>query len=400
MNILVVHETEYLAKDKMVFEYQIIPEIWANKGHQVFVLDYPTHWRKKHFFDFGYARSQIIRNIRRSSQKKGITLIRPAIVKVPGLARIVAVVSYFFLIPKIIRKYKIERIFLYSVPTNGLQTIFWARRFKVPVHFRLLDVLHRLVPNKFLSSPTYLLEKIVYPRVSELTAITPRLTKYAISMGANKRTASYLPSASDSELFYPQRKDPKLLRKFLIKRGELTLLFAGTLYGFSGLDRIIEFWGKHKDEFLNLKLIVCGDGSQKKLLEKLIEKYALGDQIFLTGFINYLKLPKYINLADICINPFEINEITKIIFPGKIYQYMACGKPTIATRLKGVLDIFPDLGGKNGIYYFSLSRPREFFELAHKIGRREIKDPNPQLNEIAGIIEKRLLQLKVKSEKW
>lgn len=393
MNILVVHETEYLDRGKMVFEYQAIPEIWASRGHHVVVIDYPSHWKRKHFFGFGFAKPALIKGVRKSAKEKGVTLIRPGFIKIPLLDRLTASFSYFFLIPKVIKQYKIDRIFLYSVPTNGLQTVFWAKRYKIPVHFRLLDVLHRLVPNKLLIWPTYLLERMVYPRADELTAITPRLAKYAISMGSNRDTTLYLPSASDNAFFSPTPRDKRLAEKFLIAKNNRVLLFAGSLYRFSGLDKIIDYWGKHKSD-KNLKLIVCGDGEQRELLERMIKKYGLGKQVFLTGFIKYNELSRYINLADICINPFEINEITKIIFPGKIYQYMACGKPTIATRLKGVLDIFPDMDGKNGIYYFNLDHPKEFFDLALKIKRKKIADPNPSLNDIAVSLEERLKLLK------
>jgi len=388
MNILVVHETEYI--EKVVFEYQIIPELWSSWGHNVYVIDFPTKLDKKSFFDLGSLRTKIIGNIRRSNKKKGITLIRPGFIKLPVISRLTAFFTHFFAIRRALIDYRIDVIFLYSVPTNGLQTVFWARRYKIPIHFRLLDVLHCLVLYKILSRPTFFMEKVVYKRVNELTAITPRLMKYAVKMGAGKKTATYLPSGSDSDLFYPQQKDKKLLKKFGIENDDRILLFAGTLYSFSGLDRVIDYLGRHKKEYSNLKLLILGHGEQSGALQKLVKKYSLSGQVFLTGFIEYGVLPKYINLSDICINPFEINDITDIIFPGKIYQYLACGKPVIATKLAGLVDLFPANKKQNNIFYYNANKIEKFFKLIGHIKITKIQDPNLSLQEIAKVLANRL----------
>src|SRR3972149_4010047 len=114
MNILLIHEAEYI--EKVIYEYQIIPELLSSKGHNVYVLDYPTAWKKKSFFDFGSLKSKELFNVKRANKSKGITLIRPCFLKIPVLSRISAFISYFFVIPKIIKKYQIDKIVLYSAP--------------------------------------------------------------------------------------------------------------------------------------------------------------------------------------------------------------------------------------------------------------------------------------------
>jgi glycosyltransferase involved in cell wall biosynthesis len=392
MQILFVHETEYI--NKVVFEFQIIPEIYASQGHNVYVIDYSTAWEKKNVFDIGSLRTQCLTNVRKSGKEKGVTLIRPGIVKIPGISRFFAYFSYFFIIGKILKQYNIERIVLYSVPTNGLQTLYWAKKNKIPIHFRSLDVLHQIVPSKVLSLPTYFMERFVYKRVSSITAITPKLTKYIIQMGSNPKTTSYLPTGSDIDLFFPQTKDLDLLRKFGITKKDHVILFAGTLYNFSGLDVLIRFLINNPPARKDIKFIIVGHGAQSNLLREMIDKNDLSGVVFLTGFIKYSELPKYINLADVCINPFAINKVTDIIFPSKLYQYMACEKPVIATRLPGLIDIFPDNGGKNNIFYFDLNKPEEFFHLLKQIGKNGIKDVNTSLQEIASVLFKQIKDVK------
>lgn len=46
------------------------------------------------------------------------------------------------------------------------------------------------------------------------------------------------------------------------------------------------------------------------------------------------ELPAYINAFDVCINPQLINEITIGNYPRKIDEYLALGKPVVATKTK------------------------------------------------------------------
>lgn len=391
MNILVIHETEYV--EKVVFEYQIIPELWSSWGHNVYVIDFPTDLNKKGLFDLGSFGTRVERNIKRSNKKRGITLIRPGYIKLPVISRLSAWFTHYYAIKRAIIDYKIDVIYLLSVPTNGLQAVFLARKYRVPVHFRLLDVLHKIVPYKVLRYPTYIMEKGVYSRVAELSAVTPKLVEYAVKMGADVKTSSYLPTGSDSDLFCPRSKDKDLVKKFRIKSTDIILVFAGTLYNFSGLDSIIAYLGENKRKFPDIKLLIVGRGEQKTVLEKLVEKYSLQENVFITGFVKYELLPKYINLADICINPFKINGITNLIFPGKIYQYLACGKPVIATKLKGMTQLFPDNSGKNNIFYFDLDNIAGFYRLLRKIKSRTLRDVNPSVQDIAKTLEKKLERL-------
>lgn len=393
MNILVVHEAEY--REKVIFEYQIIPEILASRGHNLYVIDYHQHWKREHPLDLVQLRTETIRNVKKAGKQKGITLIRPPFIKIPGLSRLTAFIAYFWVIRHTIVQYKIDKIILYAAPTNGLQTIFWAKIYKIPVLFRLLDVLHQLVPNKFLQAPTKLIESIVYRHSDYILAITPRLAKYAKNLSGRNDRIGYLPSGSDADLFKPEPKNKKLMKQYGLHQDDLVLVFAGTLYHFSGLDKLIKLLPEKLKKTPNLKLLIVGHGEQADTLKRLVKKLELEKQVKFTGFINYENLADYINLGDIGINPFEINDVTDIIFPGKIYQYLGCGKPVIATKLKGMTDIFPVNTTNHNIYY--MDQTEDIFTLSQKITseNKPFKDDNPSLQQISTDIEALLKGLEV-----
>lgn len=49
------------------------------------------------------------------------------------------------------------------------------------------------------------------------------------------------------------------------------------------------------------------------------------------GRVAPVELPAYVNAFDVCMNPQVFNELTKGNYPRKIDEYLAAGKPTVAT---------------------------------------------------------------------
>jgi glycosyltransferase involved in cell wall biosynthesis len=52
-------------------------------------------------------------------------------------------------------------------------------------------------------------------------------------------------------------------------------------------------------------------------------------------------LPAFINSFDVCLNPQLINQVTIGNYPRKIDEYLAMGKPTVATRTEA-MSVFED----------------------------------------------------------
>ncbi len=63
--------------------------------------------------------------------------------------------------------------------------------------------------------------------------------------------------------------------------------------------------------------------------------------VYFMGSKNPSSLPAYINFFDVCINPQIINQVTIGNYPRKIDEYLAVGKPVVATKTDGMV-IFKD----------------------------------------------------------
>jgi len=355
VNILFVHEVDWFRK--VVFEIHSLPELLSSFGHNVFVVDFGSLRDRRHMFDFGTLKTKEFKNSSRAHVGSSVTLIRPGFIKTPFLDRASAFFTHYFEIEQAIKEKEIDAIVLYSVPTNGLQAINLARKHGVPVIFRSIDILHMLVPHKILRPVTFSLEKWVYSYVDKILTLSPKLSDYVIRMGADRNKVELLPFGVDMNKFNPDVDTRELKEKLGITEDDKVIVFIGTLFEFSGLDSYLEQFPKVVKEIPETKLVIVGGGALLGKLKKLVVDLKLTESVILTGFQPFDMMPQYINLADVCINPFEVNSATRDIIPGKIIQYLSCAKPVLATPLPGMISLLS--GPERGIVY---SNVNEFAE--------------------------------------
>jgi glycosyltransferase involved in cell wall biosynthesis len=137
------------------------------------------------------------------------------------------------------------------------------------------------------------------------------------------------------------------------------MLFLGTTYAFSGLDRLLESFDRLLEQCPAAALLVVGSGELDAKLRDRIRERNLGDRVVLTGVQQYADLPPLIAAADIGLLPFEINDITRDIVPIKLTQYLASGLPTLSAPLPEVVRLFPS--DRSGVVYAELREPEAYF---------------------------------------
>ena len=97
------------------------------------------------------------------------------------------------------------------------------------------------------------------------------------------------------------------------------------------------------------------------------------------GQQDYQDLPAFINGWDACLLPFALNEATRFISPTKTLEYMACGKPSVSTAIKDVVEpyghVVPVRADAEG-----------FVEACDAILRRDADAQAAHAFELAGII--------------
>jgi glycosyltransferase involved in cell wall biosynthesis len=122
-----------------------------------------------------------------------------------------------------------------------------------------------------------------------------------------------------------------------IRKEEIVIAFVGNLARWQGVNILIESAIRLLSRGERLKLLLVGDGPLKKELVRKVMGSVFSKEFIFTGMIRYEDIPILINLADICVAPFisRRNRITGVS-PLKVFEYMACGKPVICSRIGGL----------------------------------------------------------------
>ena len=347
MNILFVHEVDWLKK--VVFDIHYLADALSQRGHHVYAIDYEDRWRRESALDCGSLKTKVYDNIGRSLPGASVSVRRPGFIKIPGVSRISAAFTHYAEISRTIREKQIEAIVLYSVPTNGLQTLALGKKYNIPVIFRSIDILSMMVPYPILRPVTRFLEKRVYRGADLVLPNTPQYFRYVSRMGTPAERIRLLYIPINTGLFRPGVDASELRQKWGLREDEQIIVFVGTLFNFSGLDGFLREFPRILNEAPQSRLVIVGDGEQRPTLERIIAELGLKDKVTITGFQPYETMPQYISLATVCINTFIMNKTTIEVFPSKILQYAACGKATVATPLLGITSLLA--GESHGVDY-------------------------------------------------
>jgi len=114
LKLLVVHEVNYAAK--IIYEFQILPEILSILGHEVTVVDYDDTWYNSRGRTLRFG-TEVFANTHRAYPEASVTLRRPGMIKVPALSRISAAFFTGIEVLRLMKKQKFDAVLLYGLPT-------------------------------------------------------------------------------------------------------------------------------------------------------------------------------------------------------------------------------------------------------------------------------------------
>jgi glycosyltransferase involved in cell wall biosynthesis len=141
----------------------------------------------------------------------------------------------------------------------------------------------------------------------------------------------------DADIFRPFPRDEA--RKALkLPPGGKTVVFLGVLNRYQGIDLLLEVVAILKERGTAPHFLIMGFPEEE--YRKRAESLGLGDQITFTGRIDYRKTPLYLCAGDIAVSP----KISLTEANGKLFNYMACGLPTVVFDNPANREILGDAG--------------------------------------------------------
>ena len=343
MNFLVIQETDWIQRGP--HQQHHLFERLSKSGHRVIVLDFEINYTPWPYSPL-FAPRLICKRITRTDNEANVCVIRPATIRLPGLARIVSMVTFFIELMRITKTIRPDVIVNYAIST-GLCALAIAKIKNIPFALHIIDALHTLVPYRWLQPFAYWLETILLRNSDATIYINHKLKEYGLKHGANPNSAHNVGTGVDLDFFgLRNKKDINNMRaKWGIDSSDVVLIFVGWLYKFSGIDTIMRILPSMPQ---SLKLMVVGKGEIENELVAFLNDLRLQNRVIFTGHQPYKNIPTLISAADICLLYSTLNPTTQDILPIKAYEYLACSRPVLASKLPGLMQEVPS---GNGVIY-------------------------------------------------
>lgn len=347
MRILVLHESDWIKKGP--HQHHHLMERLSKRGHEIRVIDHEIQWKEDKNKELVSTRKCFCK-VHKAIIDGDITVIRPPIIKLP----IIEYLSYVYTrrkeIEDQIRTFRPDVIVGFGIlnPNIGLKL---AKKNGIPFIYYSIDENFRLVPQKYFRWVAKYIESQNIKYADRALSINEGLREYAIQMGATEEKTAVIRAGVDLERFVSDGRE-EVRKKYGIVDGDIVLFFMGWLYDFSGLKEVALELARCENN--HIKLLVVGKGNLWDALQEIRKKCGLEQKLIMVDWIPYEDVPKYLSAADICILPAYNNDIMRNIVPIKMYEYMASGKPVVATLLPGIVKEF---GDNNGVLY--VERPED-----------------------------------------
>jgi glycosyltransferase involved in cell wall biosynthesis len=295
-------------------------------GREKYVKSLAEKWSHKHVVGIVYYTRQQAPHI---LINRGIRIHRVLRMRF----RLISQISYIIttLLAALIYKYDILYVNSLFIPefSGMLARILFRIPYVVAIHNP-----HELIP-KTIPKLSSNFKKIILKNSSIIIAISKELLKIILDLGFTTRSKiCHIPPGIEEEyLDFKSKESPEKILKSSIP----CIFTSRRLVWEKGIDILLTALKIMVDSNMVFKCVIVGRGREFQSLAQLSKIYGLESKVTFTGLIPDEELKELISKAYCCVIPSR-REGTPIA----LFEYMAMGKPVIATNVGGIRDVLPN----------------------------------------------------------
>jgi glycosyltransferase involved in cell wall biosynthesis len=194
----------------------------------------------------------------------------------------------------------------------------------------------------------------LFPYLERKSSLTRWLIRYAlchadkivgisdVTCDAGRRISGredlkILPDGIDTETFNPNINDSYEIKREYGLENYFIIFSSGRMVERKGFRYLVEAMPYILKELPMTKLIIGGDGPERRSLETLVKKLGIEGNVIFPGFIPNRDFPKYMRAADVFVLPSIVDDRGDTEGSATILlEAMACGTPVVGTMVGGI----------------------------------------------------------------
>lgn len=207
------------------------------------------------------------------------------------------------------------------------------------------------------------LERFLYRHADKVIVNSPGFIEHIEARGA--ADIALVPNGTDTSMFNP-KSNGEDFRKAHDLNGKFVALYAGA-HGLSNdLGAFLRAAQLLENEY-EIAIVLLGDGKEKAALETQAEEMSLKNVHFISS-IPKDEMPEALAAANVCVAILKPVPLYGTVYPNKVFDYMAAGRP-IVLAIDGVIrQVVEDAGAGEFV------QPGDSRAIANSI-RRMAADP-------------------------
>lgn len=228
----------------------------------------------------------------------------------------------------VIKRFSPDIILGFWTYPDGFANVLFAKMMSIPVIIGCLGSDINRYKNYFFH------RKMITWSLGEadkILVVSNALKEEVVKLGIEPNKVKVIPNGIESDIFFPKNRD-EIKEKLKLNLNERIVLCVARLSAEKGVDKLIKAFSKLKRN--EVKLLIIGDGPEKKKLMELTQQMGLNGRVNFIGERPQREISDWINASDILCLP-SLSEG----WPNVLMEAFACGKPVVASRVGGVPEI-------------------------------------------------------------
>ena len=173
----------------------------------------------------------------------------------------------------------------------------------------------------------YGLERWTCRRADKVNVLTPAFREDLLRRGlAGAEKIVFVPNGADLEIFKPTPAD-LALREQLGWGVRFVVMYSGAHGRANAVGQLVEAAVLLKDR-PEILIATVGDGPERKRSEERARALGLTNIVF-NGAQPKERMPAIVNACDVGAAVLQNNPTFRTVYPNKVFDYMACAKPTL-----------------------------------------------------------------------